>query len=193
MRKFRIYYAILPSNDITNCIAPGYRHVTGDNTPEGIAKRKKAQEDYIKTLNQKNKFYIKLEESMLEDGIVNPILIQAGYCTKIYRKYLPIEHQQKIAKALCCDRNGGSRLFIAQQHNLAIPCIISDFSSRFVDDGFEELKDEQEIMRKYAAKPKRIIINDHGVHIGQPVHVHLSDDQRWRWKYNANKNKIRRT
>lgn len=190
MRNFRIYFAILPSRDITNCIAPGFRHVPGDDSPESVAKRKKAQEDYINNLNIKNKFYIKLEESVRKDGFINPILIQSGYCTKIYRKYLPIEHQRNISKALCCDRNGGSRLFLAHQYDWDIPCIIADFTKRFIDSGFEELADERAIMQKYAAKPKRVIINQHGVHIGQPVHVHLSKDDRWRWKQNAAKNKI---
>lgn len=188
MRPFRIYYAVLPSKDITNCVAPGYRHVTGDNTPSGIAERNRAQANYITNLNHKNNFYKKLEESILKEGFVNPVLIQAGYCTQIYRKYLPEDHQRDIKKALCCDRNGGSRLWVGQKHNLDIPCIISDFCGRFANSGFEELHSQDDVMRKYGVRPKRIIINEHGVHVGQPVHIHLEKEHKW--KYGANRNKV---
>lgn len=179
-KSFKIYYAVLPSTRITNCVAPGYRHVTGANTPEGVAKRNKAQADYITSLNKKNKFYIKLEESINRDGILNPVLIQAGYCTEIYRKYLPEEHQKDLSKCLCCDRNGGSRLFIAQKLGLDVPCIISDFSSMFKDSGFEELHTKEDIFRKFKVRPKNIIINQAGVHVGQPKQVHLEADNKWR-------------
>ena len=173
MRKFKIYYAILSSGGITNCVTPGYRHVTGDTTSAGIAERKNTEIKYVNTLNNKNKFYLKLEESILKHGYINPILVQAGYCTKVYRKYLPIEHQKDITKALCCDRNGGSRLYIAKKHNFDIPCIISDFVGMFTLAEFDELHTEKDIFKKYNVPPKRIIINEHGIHVGQPVHMHL--------------------
>ncbi|NJO64949.1 MAG: hypothetical protein HC836_44605 [Richelia sp. RM2_1_2] len=66
MNLFKIYYTILPSSTITNCVAPGYRHVTGENTPDAIKKRLELQTQYIKRLNDKNKFYIKLEQSILK-------------------------------------------------------------------------------------------------------------------------------
>lgn len=179
-KPFRIYYAVLPSSSITNCVAPGYRHVTGANTPEGVAKRNKAQTDYISNLNKKNSFYVKLEASIQKDGILNPILVQAGYCTEIYRKYLPESHQKDLSKALCCDRNGGSRLFIANKLKLDVPCIISDFAGRFKDVGFEELHDKEAVMRKYKVRPKQIIINQAGVHVGQPIQLHLEADHKWR-------------
>jgi len=187
-RPFKIYYAVLPSSQITNCVAPGYRHVTGENTPAGIAERLRVQNPYIKNLNQKNQFYIKLEESVLKDGFVNPILIQAGYCLLIYKKYLPEEHRKDISKALCCDRNGGSRLWVAQKHNLDIPCIISDFSEMFKNKGLEELYTDDDIRGKYGVNPKRIIINGHGVHVGQPVHIHLENENKW--GHGTNKNTV---
>jgi hypothetical protein len=53
--NFKIYFGILPSNNITNCIAPGYRHVTGDKTLEGEQKRAEATTSYVNFLNQKKK------------------------------------------------------------------------------------------------------------------------------------------
>jgi hypothetical protein len=174
--NFKIYFGILPSNNITNCIAPGYRHVTGDKTLEGEQKRAEATTSYVNFLNQKkNKFYIKLEGSIKKEGIINPILVQAGYCTESYRKYLSIEHQQDLSKCLCCDRNGGSRLWIAQKLNIDVPCIIADYSNMFKDRNYEELTSVEEILNKYKVRPKNIIINEHGVHVREPVHIHLGN------------------
>ena len=188
MRKFKIYHAVLPSNRITNCVAPGYRHVTGDKTEAGENERRNAQNRYITSLNNKNQFYKRLEESVLKDGFINPVLVQAGYCQQIYRKYLPIEHQKDITQCLCCDRHGGSRLWVAQKHDLDIPCIISDFSGMFANAGFKELHEDKDMFPLFGVRPKRIIINEHGVHVGQPVHVHL--EKEWKWRHGANRNKV---
>lgn len=165
---FKIYHTTLPSKMITNCISPGYRYVSGD--PDKQDERDKAQEDYIKGKNSINHFYDKLEESILEKGIRNPILIQAGFCVEISQKYLPKEAQEDHSKILCCDRNGGSRLYIAQKYNMDIDCIISDFCGKF-DNQFTELYNEEEIMEIYKDKPKKIIINKHGVHVQDLPHI----------------------
>lgn len=164
-----IYYATLPSNIITNCIAPGYRYVSGD--PSAVEERQKAQEAYLARKNAENNFYNDMEQSIKEIGIRNPILIQAGFCVPVSQKYLPIEAQEDHSKILCCDRNGGSRLWFAQKLDMDVTCIISDFCERFVDSGFEELYTEADIMSKYPDKPKRIIINDHGVHVQDLPHI----------------------
>lgn len=172
---FRIYYAVLPSNIITNGVKPGYRHVTGGMSPKEIKTREKVHLNYIESLNRKNGFYDKLQANILENGIQNPILIQAGFCNKIYQKYLPEEAQKDHTKILVCDRHGGSRLWVAKQHNLDIPCIISDFTGRFENSKFEELFTKEEIERKYVNKPQRVIINEAGVHAGTLEHIHLTE------------------
>ncbi|NJO64274.1 MAG: hypothetical protein HC836_40725 [Richelia sp. RM2_1_2] len=141
-----------------------------------LKKRLELQTQYIKRLNDKNKFYIKLEQSILKYGFDNPILIQAGFCTDIYKKYLPEDHQRDLTKSLCCDRHGGSRLYVAQKHNLDIPCIISDFVGRFVSSGYQEFNTQAELMTLFKVRPKRIIINEHGVHVCEPVHTHLEKE-----------------
>ncbi len=188
MRDFRIYFAILPSKSITNCIAPGYRYVTGANTPEGKAKRKEAQKKYIDNLNKRKQFYTKLEKSILKDGILNPVLVQAGCCKELYQKYLPEEHQRDLTKALCCDRLGGSRLWVAQKHNMAVPCIISDFVGRFIESGFEELHNEEDIRSKLFTRSQRVIINDHGVYVREVRHLHLEPEAYWRHLLEKRKN-----
>jgi len=170
---YRIYYAVLPSSIITNGVNPGYRHVSGGMSPKQIAKREAVHQGYIDNLNRKNGFYRKLEQNILTHGIKNPILIQAGYCNEIYKKYLPAEAQADDTKILVCDRHGGSRLWVAKKHNMDIACIISDFVGRFENSGFEELFNVDQIIEKFVNKPDVIRINDRGVHAGALEHIHL--------------------
>lgn len=170
---YKIYYTVLPSSMITNGVNPGYRHITGGMSPKEIAKREAHHLGYIANLNRKNGFYDKLESSILLSGIQNPIVIQAGFCSKIYQKYLPADAQTDHTKILVCDRHGGSRLWVAKKHNMDIPCIISDFVGRFKDSNFEELFTIEEIKEKYVNKPDRITINAQGVHAGALEHIHL--------------------
>lgn len=89
---YTVKYAILPSNSIENKMCP--------------------TEDMIKEQNEENEFFIQLEKSILEGGIVNPVGIVAKE-NEVYITY------------------GGSRLMIAQKHNMDIPCIIADFDNVF--------------------------------------------------------------
>jgi len=90
--NYTIKYAVLPSNSIENTMRPS--------------------EELIKRQNEKEGFFIKLEKSILKNGILNPIGIAAKK-DKVYVTY------------------GGSRLMTAQKHNLDVPCIIADFDNVF--------------------------------------------------------------
>lgn len=163
---YKVYYAILPSNIIQAGVGPGQFH-----TP--LSKLEKEREKYIENLNKKNGFYQKLEQSILQEGFRNPILVNAGFCKEVYKKYLPKEAQEDHTKILACDSNGGSRLYIAKKHNLDIPCLISDFVGRFVKSGFEELKTKEEILQKYKDKPKDIIFSQSGLQVSHLPQSHL--------------------
>lgn len=178
LNLYRVYFGILPSSKIINCVAPGFRHVTGGTEPKQIELRMKAQEGYIKQLNKREEFYIKLEKSVRRYGIQNPIVVQAGFCIKIYQKYLPPEMREDHSKILCCDRKGGSRLWTAQQlgPDFAVPCIISDFSGMFEHSGFKEILEEKEVDDYFKNSPKEIIFNDTGVNIGTLPHTHLDEN-----------------
>lgn len=179
--SYRVYYGVIPSNEICNGVAPGYRHIVGGWTDEAIERRRRGSQGYIDNLNNKNGFYTKLLESVKQEGVKNPICISAGYCVAIYQKYL---WQSMInedgspiwEKVLVCDRKGGSRLWAAQQLDIDIPVIVSDFVGMFVDrQGFVELYSEDDIKSKFQNTPETVVLNNTGVNIGTIPHIHLDN------------------
>lgn len=146
---YSVRYALLESNDIFNLVAPP--------TPE-----------FIKMKNENNnEFYIKLEESIKNFGVKNPILVTAGIkgspLTVQKKHKLPENLKNSIDDIVVCDRLGGSRLWIAQKYNLKVPCIISDFIDKFHDE--ETLISIEQIDDKFFTKPSKIVYDKFGIHI----------------------------
>ncbi|MFA5489581.1 MAG: hypothetical protein WC284_10225 [Candidimonas sp.] len=148
---YRIFKVNLPARDIFNCL--------------------EVEENYRNKKNEKNKFYDKLEESVLEHGFRNPILIISGFCPPIHMRRLPLQMRQNVKSILICAKLGGSRLWVAQKHNMNIPCIVSDFVNRF--EGHKELYTEDDVINEFTDKPKWCIFSHYGVMTSQLQHVHL--------------------
>ncbi len=165
-------YAVLDSNIIFNQCGP---HSAGPRgwDEKSIAARNAASTKWIATMNRKNGFYDKLEQSVLREGFRNPILVIAGWCRENKLSTLPLEMQEDPKKILWCGSNGGSRLWVAQKHNLSVPCIISDFVDRFPNEKL--LENEEDILVYYKDKPDRITINMYGVAAKNVPQVHLKD------------------
>ena len=121
MLQYDIRYGFLPSRQIYNSVGPWDYHDSDE-------KKIKGQRLIDLVEKQKPGFYQKLEESILATGIRNPICVVTGKLDGWQWDQLPDQAKQT---AVWCPQWGGSRLFIAQKHNLIIPCLISDFEKKF--------------------------------------------------------------
>lgn len=152
---YRVHYTTLDPNIIFNFVG------------------RKISPRLMEVENKKSGFYEKLEKSLLEKGFLNPILIVAGWShdidSKIHQDFirntLP-DRMKEDDKILMCDRNGGSRLYFAQKHNLKVPCIVSDYIGRFSD--CKELKSSTDIRECYTYPPKYIKFDSRGVLVLMP-------------------------
>lgn len=169
---FKVRYTTLDPNDIFNYLCPNEKQIKGQN--------------------DRNQFFSKLERSILDEGIRNPILCWAleewpekeDKSFKYYKFYnkeqrfskhlLPEKYQDKKI-LLVCRTHGGSRLMVAQKHNIRVPCLISDFCDAFPE--IPPLKSIEEISKKYKDQPKNIFLGKLGIaviHLPQ-VHLKLKD------------------
>ena len=110
-----------------------------------------------------------MEDSILKEGLHNPIIVSAGYVSK---------HLRFLFKGqtdfLVCDNNGGSRLRLAQKHNLIVPCIILDFVGTFANDpNYTELFTPEDILRYFKEPPGNIQLHDNKISVENPHHSHL--------------------
>lgn len=149
MTSFSVRFGIVPSGAISNLVinGSGYRDC-------------KPPKNYIDKLNQKNGFYRKLEESILKEGIRNPI-----FCNSL--------EEGTFARV------GTSRLWIARKHKLDIPVIIVDYVGRW--DHLEELKTEEDVRSKFKDQPDVVDLDCDtfigNVWIGALPHYHLEEHE----------------
>jgi len=144
-------------------------------TESRLQKKRDRAEKHIKNMNKKSGFYTKLEESILKDGFRNPISVRCGWCSNHKSVSLPIEMQEDSTKILICDNHGGSRLWVAQKHNLKIPCIIADFVGRFSNELLIE-KTPAAVLKFFKDKPQRIRIKSHGIGVHRLPQIHLEEE-----------------
>lgn len=185
---YKIRYGILDSNKIANIQGPqwaylgskreGYEHALGWSE-EKIQIRNILAEEHIKKFDNKyDNFYQKLEESILREGLLNPLLIIAGKSEKAFDdgprtfdERLPPYMAEDHSKIVACVAGGCSRLYIAQKYNLKVPAIIMDFADKFND--FEQLFTEKDILSKFKYPPERLNINERGIFQRRPNQIHL--------------------
>ncbi len=165
-----VRYGVLKAAHICNLCGPMELGPNGWSARD-LRRRKEAGSRYIQRLNNHNGFYRLLEESILSNGIRNPILVSSGHVPEQKKDKVAPKNIQDINRLLFCFRQGGSRLWIAQKHNLSVPCIISDFNDNF--SHLELLSNENDIMNKFLDQPKQIYFKKDGVEVENLPHVHL--------------------
>ena len=152
-KPYIIRYGILDSSQLSDSVlvvgnpnygAPIGGHGSRPVTPDSTL--------YWK-LEHQSKFFTKLEESILKEGIRNPI-----FC-------------QSIEEGTFC-RYGATRLWVAKKKGLEIPCIIADYVNRW--DELKELKTQAAVLSKYHEKPATIVINPTEMRIEGCNHYHLN-------------------
>jgi hypothetical protein len=150
---YKVRFGILKARDIFNFLEP--------------------HNNNIEHMNNRNQFFIKLESSILKYGVRNPVMLWAipKMKEKIKGKerfcmYSVMARQQQFLKSkiseywydkdyiLVCRTHGGSRLLIAQKHDLEVPCIISDFCDKY--SHLETLNSKEEIKNKFKDKPRKV-------------------------------------
>lgn len=137
----------------------GYNTLWEDWSMEGRAKRQFIMQEYEQELDKICGHYAKLETSILTEGIRNPVVVTCGLPKKRTIKHLPPEllNLPESELLLLEGTTGGSRLYIAQKHNLMIPCIVNDWTGRFANE--TEIVNEQQARTYYKDQPTLIEVS----------------------------------
>lgn len=109
----------------------------------------------IEQLNNVNGFYRKLKKSIINEGIRNPVVLNAKD-NEITTRY------------------GGSRIYIAQDLNIKVPAIIADFDNMFPNALIlEALTDMYDL---FVDRPAKILPKPYGINVSGCKHIHLDID-----------------
>jgi len=161
-QQYRVRFAELRAREIFGMVGRcggGYNSQWTDWTPEGRHKRELIMQEFEQGLDQICGHYRKLEESILNEGMRNPIVITCGPPRKRTWQHLPPEmhswsHQQLL---LLETTMGGSRLHVCQKHDMTIACIVNDWTGRF--QTHPEIRNETDARMCYQDQPKGITFN----------------------------------
>lgn len=176
----KVRYAIIEDpNSIFGMVGrcgSGYNTIWDDWSPQGREKREKINDEWYERYDAITNHYSKLEESILKEGMRNPLVITCGY--PLIRRVRNLPNEMRSAKPedllLLEGYDGGSRLWVAQKHNIPIPCIINDRTGRFAN--CEELKTKEQILAKYQDKPQFFSLSSSGVSCTKIQHAHLDNE-----------------
>lgn len=136
MNRARVYFAWIDPNKIFGSVGRcggGYNTVWEDWSHDGRIARENIMREYEEGLNKICGHYDRLEESVLKEGFRNPVVITCGDPVRRSFKNIPPEilHKPKQEWLLLEGVTGGSRLWVAQKHNIPVPCIINDSTGLF--------------------------------------------------------------
>lgn len=160
--KYRVHYVMLPARDIFGMVGRcggGYNTLWLDWSDEGRARREMIMRDYEVAMDELCGHYSRLEESILKEGFRNPIIITCGLPRKRTIENLPPEMRDlPPSELLLCEMTmGGSRLHVAQKHDIKIPCIVNDWTGRFA--GKPEILKPVEAYQFYRDPPQNVIMD----------------------------------
>ncbi len=131
-----VHYVILDPAEIFGMIGRcggGYNTVWEDWSDAGRAARDAIIKDYEIGMNKLCGHYSKLKENISQEGFRNPLIVTCGPPMKRQLNHLPPEMiaKPKHEWLLLEGTTGGSRLWVAQELGLKVPCIINDRTGRF--------------------------------------------------------------
>ena len=136
MNRYRVHFLQVPARDIFGSVGRsggGYNTVWSDWSQAGRQKRDVIMAEYETAMNQLCGHYSRLESSMLSEGMRNPLIVTCGPPRRRRWEHIPPEmrswphHRLMIMETL----TGGSRLWVAQKHNMTIPVLVNDWTGKF--------------------------------------------------------------
>ena len=161
-RPAKVYCIMLPARDIFGMVGRcggGHNTVWEDWSDVGRLKRQLIIEEFEEGMDRLCGHYAKLEQSVLQEGFRNPIVITCGKPQRRKLQNLPPELLAKDPKELLLleGTTGGSRLWVAQKYNINVPCIVNDFTGRF--NHLTPLRTADEVKKFYKDVPRTLTLD----------------------------------
>lgn len=174
-----VRFVTLPARRVVNLTSPRYdaeiaQHWRGkrdwhDAMYEPV--RDLMERVYVDGFNEANGHYTRLEEDILARGIKNPVMLVTGGVQRRQPRELPPEWRGR-RDAIVSEYLGGSRLFIAQKHDLEVPAIVNDFGRVFPDATC--LRSVEDVAACFEHRPKTVMFSEaEGAYVNDMVYSHM--------------------
>ena len=149
----KVRHAVLPASDIFNAcdpsllwnVAKDYGEAWWDSEYDEL--RAILFDLFVTEFDKMTGHYTRLRESIKSDGIKDPIIVTAG--APLWRESWMVPRN---VKTYICESCGGSRLLIASELGIDVPCIIND---RIGVDG-EVLNSAADVIARFTEKSYQV-------------------------------------
>ncbi len=160
--KYRVHLVRLPAREIFGMVGRcggGYNTVWADWSTEGRRNRELIMREFEEGINAISGHYQRLEESILGEGVRNPIIITCGMPRRREIKFLPPEMRSLPPKDLLLLETtvGGSRLHVCQKYDMQIQCLVNDWQGQFQQ--YPEVKTIEDARSCFKDQPKDLSFN----------------------------------
>ena len=162
LEVIKTHYVWLNANEIFGMVGRcggGYNTVWEDWTDNGRLARERIIKQFEDGINNICGHYARLEESILAEGIRNPVVITCGKPLRRKLAHLPPEMLSQPAHSMLLleGTTGGSRLWVAQQHDMLVPCIVNDQTGRFSECNRVMVADDA--LKYYKDRPSSVLFD----------------------------------
>lgn len=135
-RIVKVYFDKIRPNLIFGMVGRcggGHNTAWSDWSTAGRAARREIITEFEHGMNEICGHYSKLEKSILEQGMRDPLIVTCGWPVRKKMEHVPPEVRtlSPNKRLLLEGTTGGSRLWVAQKHNIPVPCIINDFTGSY--------------------------------------------------------------
>ena len=163
MKRYRTCFMMLPARDIFGSVGRsggGYNTMWSDWSAQGRQRRDVIMAEYEQAMDQLCGHYQRLESSILAEGIRNPLIVTCGAPRRRTWDHMPPEMRQwSVSRLLIMETlTGGSRLWVAQKHNMVVPALINDWTGRF--SRVPEITTIPEAMQHYRDPPRSLTFDN---------------------------------
>lgn len=157
-----IYHTFFPARQIFGSVGRsggGYNTMWSDWSADGRQRREQIMAEYEQAMDRLCGHYARLEASMLQQGVRNPMIVTCGAPRRRGWEHIPPEMRDMPQDQLMIMESltGGSRLWVAQKHNMAVPILVNDWTGRF--SGMPEITTIEQARAHYQDPPMRLSID----------------------------------
>lgn len=186
-----VRYAVLPAARIFNLTSPRWlpeisRRWPGQHpwhAPRYEPVRDMMESMYVDGFDRWSGHFELLEESVLEEGFRNPIMVSAGTVdpgSPPGRSMEEVPPRWRTPELIVSEYLGGSRLWVAQRHALDVPCIVNDHTGVLAGDpSAVELSDMAAVLERFTDTPARRSWRPSGVYLNNLPYMHIPEERRY--------------
>lgn len=137
---------------------------------------------YVDLFNQKTGHFDFIERDILANGILNPVMLSRGFLKQRSADEIPPQLRGR-SDLLVSEYLGGSRIWVAQKHNLPVPAIVSDANDDLVG---AVLSTAADVDSYFANRPAHTsFLHDGSVTLAGLPYTHIPEAQRYTQRHQS--------